>query len=279
MYIFLTGASGFIGSHLMPKLLTLGYNVETNLRFLHTRKYDCIIHLASKNNIKNEFDADLIESNIILTKEIFKVPTRIIYASSCVAKYPLNPYAYSKLYAEHLGEIHGNAIGLRLYNVYGPGNNKGIVWWLMQQTDGVRITVRGEQQVRDFIYIDDVVRAILNQVQPQPIYIDMEILKNVSEKINFTPTELIKLAFEQNIQIGKTKYVDGERQIGVIEIGTGVGTSIMDLVNLYMKLSGKKFIIDLEEAGKYEPPEMISDNIVPHISLKEGLTKMINNGN
>lgn len=273
---FLTGHLGFIGSHLLPKLQNLGHEVETDMRRLHTKKYDCLVHLASKNNIKNEFDADLIESNIILTKEIFKVPSRIIYASSCVAKYPLNPYAYSKLYAEHLGAIHGNAIGLRLHNVYGPGNNKGIIWWLMQQPDGAKITIRGEQQIRDFIFIEDVVRAILSQIQPQPIYVDMDVLREVSIKERFTPEQLIKLAMEQNITIGRERYVDGERRHGVIDVGTGVGTTVMDLVNLYMKLSGKEFIIDVEDAAAYEPAEMISDNIVPHISLNNGLLKMIN---
>lgn len=274
--IFVTGSNGFIGKHLVAKLIQVGHDIVTDTRYLHTEKYEAVIHLASKNNIKNEFDAELIESNYILTKEIFKVPSRIIYASSCVAKYPLNPYAYSKLYSEHLGAIHGNSIGLRFHNVYGPGNNKGIVWWLMQQEDGARITVRGEQQVRDFIFVDDVVRAILNHIDPQPIYIDMEVLRETANTYRFTSDQLIKLAFEQNIQIGRTKYVDGKKQHGVIDIGTGIGTSIMDLVNLYMKLSGKQFIIDLQDAAAYEPAEMISDNVVPHISLEGGLTKMIN---
>lgn len=168
MKIFLTGSTGFIGSHILTKLQSLGYTVVTDMRFLHTQKYDCLIHLASKNNIKNEFDADLIESNIILTKEIFKVNTRIIFASSCVAKYPLNPYAYSKLYAEYLGSIHGNAIGLRFHNLYGTGNNKGIIWFLNHCIDGQKITIRGPELVRDYIYIDDVVDYILYRLSFKP---------------------------------------------------------------------------------------------------------------
>jgi nucleoside-diphosphate-sugar epimerase len=274
--IFLTGSTGFIGSHLLTKLQSLGHEVVTDMRYLHTRKYEAVIHLASKNNIKTEFDADLIESNIILTKEIFKVPTRIIYASSCVAKYPLNQYAFSKLYAEHLGQIHGNAIGLRFHNVYGPGNSKGIVWWLMQQEDGAKITVRGEQLVRDYIDVNSTVNAIVNQINPQPIYINIDAINEVSRENNFTPQELMKLALEKNIFIGNKRYVDGERQNGVIDIGTGIGWQTMDVVNLYMKLSGKTFDISLAPSGDNEPGEMISDNVVPHISLEQGLLKMIN---
>lgn len=229
--IFLTGSTGFIGSHLLTKLQSLGHEVVTDMRYLHTRKYDCLVHLASKNNIKNEFDSDLIESNIILTKEIFKVPTRIIYASSCVAKYPLNPYAYSKLYAEHLGAIHGNAIGLRFHNCYGPGNNKGIVQHLLNLSDGEKLNVRGPDQLRDYINIDSVVSAICKAYTWMP---------------------------------------------GVHDVGTGVATSTMDLVNLFQKISGRQFDISVSEPGDNEPPSMVSEKIVPHISLEQGLLKMIN---
>lgn len=234
MKIFLTGSTGFIGSHLLTKLQSLGYTVVTDMRFLHTQKYDCVIHLASKNNIKNEFDPELIESNMILTKEIFKVPSRIIYASSCVAKYPLNPYAYSKLYAEHLGAIHGKAIGLRFHNVYGPGNNKGIIWWLMQQPDGAKITIRGPELVRDYIYVDDVVNSILG-------------FATYEKKSGF-------LSLQQ--QLIDASICDSM----VYEVGTGIGLQTMDVVNLYQKISGKTFDISVSDAGENEPESMVSDN-------------------
>lgn len=243
------------------------------MRYLHTRKYDAVIHLASKNNIKNEFDAELIESNIILTKEIFKVNTRIVYASSCVAKYPLNPYAFSKLYAEYLGQIHGNAIGLRFQNVYGPGNNKGIIWWLMQQPDGAKITIRGDQLVRDYIYIDDVVDAIVRLINPSSIYVNIDALQEMSQ--SFTPKQLIDMVYERNIILGDSFKILPAK--GVVDVGTGTGTQTMDVVNLYMKLSGKIFDISLAPAGDNEPLEMISDNAVLHIKLEQGLTKLINN--
>lgn len=250
--IFLTGALGFVGKKLHKKLLELGHEVVTDMRYLHVRKYYALIHLASKNNIKNEFDPHLIESNIILTNEIFKVNCRILYASSCVAAYPLNPYAYSKLYAEHLGAIHGNAIGLRFHNIYGENNRKGIVWYLMNQPSGAKITIRGSSQIRDFIYADDVVNEII--------------------KIACPPKgEYSKHGVSGFIRVGYEK--------GVKDIGTGVGTSTIAAVNLYMKLSGKTFIIDTVEAGGNEPERMVSNNIVPHITLEEGLIKLINNDN
>lgn len=230
MKIFITGQNGFLGSALCRKLESLGHDVCFNFRFLRTEKYDLLFHLAAKNNIANKFDPDLIESNIILTKKVFSVNTKIVFMSSCVAKFPLNPYAYSKLYSEHLGKIHGNAIGIRLHNCYGPRNNKGIVWYLMNQKDGAKIVVRGDQLVRDYILVDDVVNALCKADTWIP---------------------------------------------GVYDVGTGVGTETMDLVNLYQRLSGKKFDISIEEAGDNEPKSMISNNIVPHMKLEDGLLKMI----
>lgn len=126
---------------------------------------------------------------------------------------------------------------MRFHNVYGNGGSRGIVWYLLQQPDGARISIRGAELIRDYIHIDDVIDEIIRQIE------------------------------------GKNT--------GVIDIGTGVGTQTIDLVNLFRKLSGKKLIVDVTYGlhWEHEPKEMISNNIVPHISLEEGLVKTISNEN
>ena len=273
MKIFLLGHKGFIGSHLLTKLQSLGHEVSTDMGYWNER-YEVIINLAAVTHIRNEFDPKMIESNIILMNEVFKRPERIIYASSCSAAHFTNPYAWTKQWAEYLGNKHGNSIGLRLHNVYGPGNNKGIVWFLNNCIDGQSIQVRGPELVRDYIYVDDVVNFILGQLNPMSLYINIEALRNaIPEGIKVD--EAIKLALEQNIFFGTEKYVNGEKRSGVIDVGTGTGLQTMDVVNLYMRLSGKTFDITCTEAGDNEPKEMVSNNSVPHISLEEGLKKMI----
>jgi len=167
---------------------------------------------------------------------------------SCSAAHFTNPYAWTKMWNEYLGNKHGNAIGLRFFNVYGPGNNKGIVKHLIDLPDGSKLKVRGPELVRDYIYIEDVVD---------------EIIKNLSSTVQKRPFN------------DKASFAVPVKNIGVKEVGTGIGTQTMDLVNLYQRLSGKTFDISAEEAGTNEPVEMVAKTSVKHISLEEGLLKTI----
>jgi len=88
---------------------------------------------------------------------------------------PLNVYGYSKLLFDHyvrrrLGAVSSQVVGLRYFNVYGPGeSHKGsmasIVWHLSRQIEqhGEARLFEGSdgydagEQRRDFVYVDDVV--------------------------------------------------------------------------------------------------------------------------
>lgn len=163
--IFLTGSRGFIGRHLVEwfkqhsneyLLSQGGYNEAPFM------EYDYIIHLAATTTTTDAFLPELFENNIIYAHKIMSIPTRIIYASSTSASELTNPYAYTKRYIEYLGS-KCNSTGLRFFNVYGHGNNKGIVKRAIHcARSGEKLQLSGGYQVRDFIYIDDVVTAIIN---------------------------------------------------------------------------------------------------------------------
>lgn len=277
MKIFVLGAFGFIGQHLCNRLHQLGHEYITDMRYW-SDKYDVIINLAAVTHIRNEFDAKMIESNIILTNEVFKRPERIIQASSCSAAHFTNPYAWTKMWAEHLALKHGNAVALRFQNVYGSGGSRGIVWWLMQQEDGARIKVRGPELVRDYVYVDDVVSEIIRHLISSGVRVNVEVLREAQKSVKETMTisDMIDLVFKQGITIGEKEYVTGIKGCGVFDVGTGVATQTMDLVNLYQKLSGKTFHIDIEEAGSNEPVSMVANRSIPNFTtLEEGLKKMI----
>ena len=86
---------------------------------------------------------------------------------------PLNVYAYSKLAMERLADdfrdrLKQPIVGLRYFNVYGPGeDHKGkfasMIHQLAKQMragNRPRIFIPGEQK-RDFVYVDDVIQANL----------------------------------------------------------------------------------------------------------------------
>lgn len=68
---------------------------------------------------------------------------------------------YCRLYSEHFGVP---TVTLRLYNIYGPGTNKGVMIDLYRKLlrDPKRLEVLGTgRQKKDYLYIDDTVEAFL----------------------------------------------------------------------------------------------------------------------
>lgn len=82
---------------------------------------------------------------------------------------PESPYGASKavgdLYCSALNSTFGTrAVSTRLYNVYGPGTDKGVMFDFMQKLSGnpgeLEILGTGRQE-KDYVYVDDVVDALL----------------------------------------------------------------------------------------------------------------------
>lgn len=176
MKIFITGAHGFVGKHLCPKLIEIGHDVYKGVynELPDMSQTDMIIHLAAVTTTTQTFLPEMYDSNIVYAHKIMQYPCRIIYASSTSATENTNPYAATKMYLEYLGNKHPNAIGLRFFNIYGNFNTKGIVRKAIQCIKtGERLQLCGGDQVRDFIYIDDVVRAIINSLDSDKKIIDV----------------------------------------------------------------------------------------------------------
>jgi len=173
-----------------------------NYKKLPKCKY--ILHLAGQSSGDISFDdpvADLkknTQSTLNLIKFGIKSKTKkIIYASSMSVygdlkknKYdenlepkPKSCYGISKLASENYLKVFSkklNYINFRMFNVYGPGQDlsnlrQGMVSiYLAQALKNKKIIVKGSlNRIRDFIYIDDVVKiwvkSLNNNISNQTI--------------------------------------------------------------------------------------------------------------
>ena len=189
MKIFVTGASGFVGQHLVRYLTHAGHEVDTRrfditTPFTVTEKFDVVIHLAAYN-ITNVGDTDLsiyVRVNIEGTKHVlsgvqaqkyiflsttkfYRKGTEIIREESEID--PQNPYEQSKWQAEQEClklKTSKELVILRGTNVFGPGQPEKAVIpiFLGKAIHNEPIKVFGPRGAwLQFLYIDDLIQAIL----------------------------------------------------------------------------------------------------------------------
>jgi nucleoside-diphosphate-sugar epimerase len=150
---------------------------------------DRVYHLAASfaNELSMEYPTIDMRSNIEGTLNVLAMARRVgcglfVYTGSSSSygdvevpfheegpTQPYTPYAISK----QVGETYVRSSGLpfaifRLFNVYGPGDPPGRyrnavpnMMWAADGTEG-RIRIFGRAATRDFTYVDDVVRVLLD---------------------------------------------------------------------------------------------------------------------
>ena len=182
--VLITGSSGYIASNLIPFLQErdfdiigidkkIGISVENFNRY----DYDAIVHLAAISGI-SECNKDLkqaVVDNIVASIMIFNLARKrsipVIFTSTQAAKIPdANLYGMTKriaeIEAERLNKIDADIRVFRLTNVYGgigylENKDTVISRFVKASRNNEDIVINGNgSQIRDFIHVNDVCRAI-----------------------------------------------------------------------------------------------------------------------
>jgi UDP-glucose 4-epimerase len=151
---------------------------------------DGVFHQAALTVVQDSFEKPELyhKVNVIGTENIFKLANRnnfkVVYASSSsvyghqkvvpivenAERSPINPYGETKLQDEFLFEkykkLNTSIIGLRYFNIYGKGQNLDYAGVITKFLDRILnekspIIYGDGLQIRDFIYVEDIVKANL----------------------------------------------------------------------------------------------------------------------
>lgn len=209
----ISGSSGFIGTALSKRLEQSGNTVISIGRFLlgekkHLRSLfdsknpDYIVHLASYGNHYNQQDfAETVKANIINLHNLLSVSHKVPvynFSSSSVTLLAKTPYSITKLCGEQICDLFPNAVSIRPYSVYGPGEAefRFIPTVIRALNSGEQITV-DENATHDWIYIEDFITAFLKgytEIGSGEKYTNMQIVQALEKisgkKLNYKPGKL-----------------------------------------------------------------------------------------
>ena len=242
MKILVTGGTGFIGAHLVDKLIELGHDVivisnkepkRKNKKTKYakgdiTKKGDVekamigcsvVFHLASLIDARSSDQKEMQRVNILGSKNVFSPATKnkckIIFTSSA-AVYgdsktkedsrckPISDYGKSKMEAEKL--LGKDAFIVRLFNVYGPGGKGAVNIFCENIMENKPVNIYGNGlQTRDFVYVSDVVDALILGMKSNGIY-------NVGSGTEITVKELIEKIEKISRKKAKINYLPANKQ-------------------------------------------------------------------
>ena len=273
--IVITGASGFIGGHLIEHLSRIANTEIVPLtrrgisKLVQVSNYadapdgDVLIHLAEDNNLESVANRGLTyehEGLSTLRVLLAKKYGRIIYTSSSTLYgdksviphgteddiFVNNPYTRIKSLSESAVLENPNGMVVRLANVYGPlmsTNNvmSQILKQIPQQGD---LEVGDVTPIRDFVWVRDVAEGIS------------------------------MLALMDFVETGKSKMYN---------LGSGIGTSIGDLAFLTLELAGQPERRVMSKNRTRVMSSIILDcsettnacGWTPRVSLRQGIASLL----
>lgn len=298
-----TGGAGFIGSHVADTFIAngwevtivddlssgkrenipekskfheIGVNSQEFSRLVTSGKFDVAVHLAAQMDVRKSVADPVADANtnILGTLNLMEAlrksdtATRVIFTSTGGVLYgdfntppnfetypkdPESPYAIAKLsieyYLAYYSRVHGQEYAaLRVGNAYGPrqdphGEAGVVAIFCGRILDDRPLTVFGDGlQTRDYVYVGDVARAVwLAATKPLP--------------------------------------PKGRLDARGFNIGTGKGTSVIEVANLLQATAGSDMPIEYapHRPGEQQESFVNADKArellswAPEVTLAEGL--------
>lgn len=288
--ILVTGGAGYIGSHTCLALSRRGFTpivldnlVNGHREFVNwgpleigdicdrerleavIRKYQpaAIVHFAALIEVGQSFrdPAAFFETNVGGSIALFSAALRagvdkIVFSSTCATygtpqgplredhpQSPVSPYGRSKLMAEQvLDELSANTplrfVKLRYFNAAGADPDGQIGEWHSPETHVIPLALEAALEartfkvfgtdyptrdgtcIRDFVHVSDLADAHCRAVE---------------------------------------HLVDGRKSIA-INLGTGLGTSVREIINMVEHVSGRLLTVEYLSRREGDPPELVADN-------------------
>ena len=298
MKFAVTGGAGFVGNNIVRLLVSKGYEVividnlhtgkmknldgileKIEFKRIDIRKFkelelilknvDGIFHEAALTIVQESFkkEKEYFDVNVTGTENIFKIAKKlgkkVVYASSSSIygdskqipikenskRKPINPYGQTKLECEFLAEKYTeeglNVIGLRYFNIFGKGQTGSYA--------GV---------------ITQFMRQLSDQ-KPPIIFGD--------------GLQVRDFIHVEDIAEANLKIMLSDTNTGFFNIGTGVGTKIIDLAKIMIQIVDGKFEPKFDGPLKGDVKTSQADmnltkkmiNWKSKINLEEGLRKFI----
>lgn len=200
--ILVTGATGFLGRHLVAALESRGFAVRRHSSAdgdiatcaIPMEGVSRVFHLAAKSFVPDSWQdpRSFYQTNVMGAVNILEHCRRHQAALTLISSYvygppqhlpiaenhPLaahNPYAHTKLLAEDTARFYEKHFGLPLvivrpFNLYGPGQRPSfLIPSIVRQMADPAVDVVRVQDLRpkrDYLYVDDAVNMLLATLRP-----------------------------------------------------------------------------------------------------------------
>ena len=243
--VYITGASGFLGKNIVRILSNKSikfiaasrnkkYKIKKNIIIgkyenIKPEKSSILLHLAETNDINfiNKNGNYYNEAVSLLKKLLLKPWLHVIYISSALV-YGVNSkmfhrpneilksrdiYTKNKLMCEDLVIKNGGTV-LRLTNTYGPGMPKiNLFSDIFKQLNNDKIMVKNLNSERDYLWVDDLVEAIIATINIKPNKI-----LNIAYGETLSVTEIINIIFRITNKKKIVQEIDKSKNLNTINL-------------------------------------------------------------